>query len=85
MLYRHGSSALFTANADETDNHSPYDEASAKKNRSVDRYGRIATEKYMMRGKPSMLASRYQKDTIQSVGHNQSSSKYSQDVSSFLK
>jgi len=70
MLYRQGSSALFTANADDADHHSPYDEASAKKNRSVDRYGRIAAEKYMMRGKPSMLASRYQKDAMQSVGQN---------------
>lgn len=73
MLYRHGSSALFTGNADETVelDRSPYDEASAKKNRSVDRYGQMAasrTEKYMMRGKPSMLASRYQKDAMQTVG-----------------
>jgi hypothetical protein len=73
MLYRHGSSALFTGNADETVefDRSPYDEASAKKNKSVDRYGQIAasrTEKYMMKGKPSMLASRYQKDAMQSLG-----------------
>ena len=73
MLYRHGSSAIFTANADETVeiDRSPYDEASATKNESVDRYCQMAasrTEKYMMRGKPSMLASRYHKDAMQSGG-----------------
>jgi hypothetical protein len=70
MLYRHGGSAL---NADETVeiDHSPSDEASAKKNRSVDRNGQMAasrTDKYIIKGKPSMLASRYQKDAMQSVG-----------------